>query len=337
MISRGPLDRRGFVSSVGAALALPMLMGRSIGAALAQQPGPSAAVSANPWRELGAIAAEADRLGLSVPRMSAGVQGGVDFNEVMPAVADFMESIEASAPASRAPAADIERLLAQVSDLLIREHQKERSPHAPDKDAQPGAQAIPRPSFESLREEYTQRFRDCKIRDEYRSQVNWYVGKLRDDSGREQYNKVAEEVCAPWYFVGIIHAMEASFNFRAHLHNGDPLSRRTVQVPRGLPKEWIPPDDWVSSASDAIRHDKFADEPDWSLPRMLYRWEAYNGFRSRVLHNIKTPYLWSFSNHYDKGKFVADNVWDANATSKQCGAAVMLKALVEGGIIAPPT
>jgi lysozyme family protein len=65
---------------------------------------------------------------------------------------------------------------------------------------------------------------------------------------------------------------------------------------------------------------------------MLYRWEAYNGFRSRTLHNINTPYLWSFSNHYSKGKFVADNVWDGNAVSKQCGAAVMLKVAVDGGI-----
>jgi lysozyme family protein len=34
---------------------------------------------------------------------------------------------------------------------------------------------------------------------------------------------------------------------------------------------------------------------------------------------------------------VADNVWDANAESKQCGAAVMLKALVEQGLVVLPT
>ena len=38
----------------------------------------------------------------------------------------------------------------------------------------------------------------------------------------------------------------------------------------------------------------------------------------------------------ETGKFVADNVWDANAVSKQCGAAVMLKALLErGGAVLP--
>ena len=53
----------------------------------------------------------------------------------------------------------------------------------------------------------------------------------------------------------------------------------------------------------------FADLTDWDLARVLYRWEAYIGWRSRLLYSINTPYLWSFSNHYTKGKFVADNVW----------------------------
>ena len=41
------------------------------------------------------------------------------------------------------------------------------------------------------------------------------------------------------------------------------------------------------------------------MARILYRWEAYNGFGSRR-QGINTPYLWAFSNHYTKGKYVAD-------------------------------
>jgi lysozyme family protein len=48
------------------------------------------------------------------------------------------------------------------------------------------------------------------------------------------------------------------------------------------------------------------------------------GYRRR---GVPSPYLWSFSNLYTKGKFVADGHFDANAVSAQCGAAVMLKAL----------
>ena len=49
------------------------------------------------------------------------------------------------------------------------------------------------------------------------------------------------------------------------------------------------------------------------------------GYRKR---SVATPYLWSFTNHYDKGKFVADGKYDAEAISKQVGAAILLKELM---------
>jgi lysozyme family protein len=42
---------------------------------------------------------------------------------------------------------------------------------------------------------------------------------------------------------------------------------------------------------------------------------------------VPTPYLWSYSNLYENGKFVADGRFDPEAVSKQCGAAPMLKAV----------
>ena len=60
---------------------------------------------------------------------------------------------------------------------------------------------------------------------------------------------------------------------------------------------------------------------------MLYRFEANNGMGYRK-RSVATPYLWSFTNHYDKGKFVADGKYDAEAISKQVGAAVLLKELL---------
>lgn len=54
------------------------------------------------------------------------------------------------------------------------------------------------------------------------------------------------------------------------------------------------------------------------------------GLKSLAL-GINSPYLWSFSDQWTKGKFVADHKFDPNATSKQCGAAVMLRALVDAG------
>lgn len=185
------------------------------------------------------------------------------------------------------------------------------------------------PSFERLKPEYDRLYAHCEIRPEKKGEVAWHVGKLRAFEPR--YRKVGDRLGIPWWFVGVTHALEASFNFNGHLHNGDPLSARTVQVPRGRPLAWNPPNDWESSAVDALTMKGYAGQSDWSLARALYRFERYNGwgYRSASI-NIPTPYLWSFSNHYRKGKFVRDGVYDANAVSKQCGAAVMLKALGVG-------
>jgi lysozyme family protein len=58
--------------------------------------------------------------------------------------------------------------------------------------------------------------------------------------------------------------------------------------------------------------------------------ERFNGWGYRR-HDIDvpSPYLWSFSNHYTRGKFTKDRVFSPTTVSKQCGAAVLLKRMVE--------
>lgn len=193
-----------------------------------------------------------------------------------------------------------------------------------------GSAAAPGPvstslKFADLAQEYAQWFEAARIRPEHQESVDWHLALMR--SARPRYEAVGERAGVPWYFIAAVHGLEASFNFRAHLHNGDfPLSRRTHQVPAGRPSTWLPPSDWESSAADALRIMGFTGQDDWSLPRLLYRLEAYNGFGYRRAGRV-TPYLWSFSSLYDRGKFVADGKFDPRARSQQCGAGVMLKAL----------
>lgn len=187
-----------------------------------------------------------------------------------------------------------------------------------------------RPTFASLKAEYAALYASIQINPARAGQVAFHRTKLLQF--RPRYEDVSAATGVPWWFIGIVHALEASFNFNGHLHNGDPLRARTVQVPRGRPLRWNPPSDWVSSAVDAITMSGLANRPDWDLPVTLFRFESYNGFGSRR-RGINSPYLWSFSNHYVRGKFVRDHVFDPNAVSKQCGAAVMIKALEQAGDI----
>ena len=181
--------------------------------------------------------------------------------------------------------------------------------------------------FADLREEYQGYFDECVVRPEFQPNVNYYVKRLRQ--GQASYRQVEGEVGVPWPFVGLIHAMECGFNFYGHLHNGDPLTARTVQVPKGRPAQPEPPYTWMQSALDALRLKKLDQVTDWSVPHMLFLLEGYNGFGYRR-RSVPTPYLWSFSNIYERGKFVLDGKFDANAVSKQCGAALMLKAVLNG-------
>jgi lysozyme family protein len=82
----------------------------------------------------------------------------------------------------------------------------------------------------ALRNEYQLLFDTCQIRPEKRAIVQKAVDEIT--SARARYANVADELNVPWYVVGVIHNMEGSLNFATHLHNGDPLSARTVQVPR---------------------------------------------------------------------------------------------------------
>lgn len=195
------------------------------------------------------------------------------------------------------------------------------------------AKISPRRDFASLKSEYGALFASAVVRPEDSETIQWHVNAMR--TFRQRYEAVGAQVRVPWYFIGAIHGLESSFNFRSHLHNGDfPLSARTRQVPSGRPTVWMPPADWESSAKDALRFLGFTGQVDWSLERTLYRLEAYNGFGYRR-YGVPTPYLWSFSTHYDRGKFVSDGRWSPLARSRQCGAAVLMKSLADSGDITP--
>ncbi|HEV7734395.1 MAG TPA: hypothetical protein VGR62_19635 [Candidatus Binatia bacterium] len=138
----------------------------------------------------------------------------------------------------------------------------------------------------------------------------------------------------PWPFIGVVHSMEASLRFTTHLHNGDSLKARTVQVPKGYPKGGAPPFTWEFSATDALRLKRLDAWSEWTLAGMLYKLEEYNGFGYRQYHpDVLSPYLWGFSNHHTAGKYVADGTWSSTAKTKQCGAAVLLRRMAENGTI----
>ncbi len=194
---------------------------------------------------------------------------------------------------------------------------------------------MPKPPLDAkLRKEFENLYASCRVNPQKSQTLKGIVGKIL--ANRTRYETVSRSSRVPWEVIAAIHNMEASLRFDRHLHNGDPLDDRTKQVPKGRPEHGEPPFTWEVSATDALAYDKLTGWPDWTISGTLYKLEGYNGWGYRG-HRIPSPYLWSFSQHYTSGKYVADGKWSATAVSAQCGAALILKELgYSGGGIGSP-
>ena len=190
------------------------------------------------------------------------------------------------------------------------------------------------PKFTSqLAAEYTGLWVTCTPHRDRLGEIDRVGDRLR--ANQDRYEAVAmRAVYVPWVFIGLVHLMECSLSFSLHLHNGDPLSQRTRNVPAGRPATrgpWT----WEESALDALRMKGLQHWKEWTVPGLLFQLERYNGFGYRQYHpEVLSPYLWSGSHHYRQGKYVADGAWSDTAVSKQLGAAVVLRRLCSTGAIA---
>lgn len=271
------------------------------------------------------LESEAGRLGL-MPRRTRGLPGERlnTTNIYLTGLPRVFVVSDAASGHSEAAALD-----STCAEVIARLNEQERSPA----EFFSARTRSPQPRYEAIKADYLKMFTACTVRSEYNGFVEWYVERVTRN--RSRYEEVGSKIRAPWFFVGLIHALEASFNFGAHLHNGDyPLTQRTRHDPANRPTTWAPPTDWEASALDALTLEGFANLESWTISEILYRCERFNGFGYRG-HGIPSPYLWSFSQYYKSGKYIADGRYDANAVSQQCGAAVLLKMLVDRKVINP--
>ncbi len=178
----------------------------------------------------------------------------------------------------------------------------------------------------ALKNEYIKMFKSIEIRIDKLNVVENHVDQIILNKIR--YESVGNQIGVPWFFIGLIHTLESHRNFNSHLHNGDPLDSKTTHVPSGRPRVGNPPFTWEESAIDALKHKNLHRKNDWSLPKILYQLENYNGWGYRLYHtHVKSPYLWSYSNHYSSGKYTSDGVFSNTAVSRQCGSAVILRRI----------
>lgn len=168
------------------------------------------------------------------------------------------------------------------------------------------------------------------------SQANakrWSVMKVTRDyhlplakitAAQNRYAKVQAMTGVDWKFVACSHYRESDLNFNTQLGQGDPLNRKSVHVPKGRG----PFATFEDGAYDALVNcaPYAARIHDWSLPGMLTVLEMYNGL-GYAYKGIPSPYVWSGTDQYQRGKYVADGKFSPSTVDAQLGVAGLVKLL----------
>jgi lysozyme family protein len=161
----------------------------------------------------------------------------------------------------------------------------------------------------------------------------------------------------PWFVIAVIAEREYGGppHWDKQLGQGDPLNQVSHHDPAGRGPFIDHPGDnnlnnaWLRCALDAL-----IDCPphaalwhDWTPGGALTLLEEYNGL-GYAMRGVPSAYVWSGSDQYISGKYVADHIYRASAVDVQEGCAPVLKRMQlldksiifagsAGNVVVPPS
>lgn len=140
-------------------------------------------------------------------------------------------------------------------------------------------------------------------------------------AAKARYKIIEARTGVPWFVIAVIHERESSQNWSKSLAQGDPWNRVSTHVPKGRG----PFKSFEDAAVDALVNcaPKAAANTDWSVGGTLTLLESYNGL-GYFKKGIPSPYIWSGTDQYKAGKYIADGVFSAIAVDKQLGCAGLI-------------
>jgi lysozyme family protein len=165
---------------------------------------------------------------------------------------------------------------------------------------------------------YADRLARMKIRDWAKGEADRISREICHNQGL--YYQVMMGTGVPWQWIGAIHHMESFGDFTKSLSENAPISDGS----------------WVRDALEALNAEGYKPgEPlDWSdFSRWLLRAEQYDGWRYAVRQpEVPSPYLWSGTDQYTSGFYMASGSWNELAVSTKVGAVAIWASL---GMIPP--
>lgn len=150
---------------------------------------------------------------------------------------------------------------------------------------------------------------------------------------KDSYIRIAEMVKAkgyyvPWWFIPLVHERECVRgvdNWNCNIAQGCRFNVKCDVIPYNGPFSSF---EEAALAALITEHPYAAKNTNWSGGGTMTIAESYNG--TGYFRMGKTnPYLFSGTDQYIKGKYVADGKYDPNHVDTQLGVAISLKALME--------
>ncbi len=157
-----------------------------------------------------------------------------------------------------------------------------------------------------------------------------YDGELSEFEAHWQrhqarYESVAAKTGLPAELIAALHWREASGDFGTYLHQGDPLGKPAVHVPKNIPlfHKWEDAAVHAIQMKRGIQSEMALTETSTDAAALATYSEYYNGL-GYAMRSKPSPYVFAGTNAYKSGKFVRDGVYSAGTRDRQPGVMSML-------------
>lgn len=142
----------------------------------------------------------------------------------------------------------------------------------------------------------------------------------------------------PWWFIAIVSEREYGGppHWDKQLGQGDPLARKSYNVPKGMgpylahPGDVTPGNDaWTRCCVDVLINTApfVAKWSLWTSGGTMTIFEEMNGLGYAAM-NKPSAYVWSGTDQYIAGKYIRDHVYDPNTVDVQEGCAPILAMMM---------
>lgn len=184
----------------------------------------------------------------------------------------------------------------------------------------------------SLLADNTRRAQAVKFKPSFEAAAKKFA--VRALSHKEVYVEIADEIKRrynkhiPWWFIPLVHERECIGgvnNFNCNIAQGAAYNQKSKDVPYNGP---FPSFKEAAIAALVKEAPHAAQWTNWSAGGVATIAEQYNGMGYARMGK-SSPYVWSGTDQYVHGKYVADHKYRDDVVDTQLGVMVSLHAMME--------